>query len=138
MSFWKTWLVFGGYTILAWFFSFFLILGLFEFLGRPHTTTSESNCRAPHLLTLKGVGGFFLYVHLYCTKRVDTRRLGFSMSPGKWTRSSKKILEYKIVWVHYYNHDRPQWDLLKLAPAEYYQYLMTGEYPLEKIRNQLW
>ena len=31
-------------------------------------------------------------------------------------------------WVHYYNYDRPQWDLLKLAPAEYYQYLMTGEY----------
>jgi hypothetical protein len=35
-----------------------------------------------------------------------------------------------------YSLDRPQWDLLKLAPAEYYQYLMTGEYPLEKIQNK--
>lgn len=45
---------------------------------------------------------------------------------------------YNVIseWVHYYNNDRPQWDLLKLAPAEYYQYLMTGEYPLEKIQNK--
>ena len=30
----------------------------------------------------------------------------------------------------YYNNDRGQWDLMKLAPREYYQYLLTGVYPL--------
>ena len=33
-------------------------------------------------------------------------------------------------WMDYYNNDRYQWDLLKLSPKEYYQYLQTGIYPL--------
>ena len=33
-------------------------------------------------------------------------------------------------WMDYYNNDRYQWDLLKLSPREYYQYLQTGIYPL--------
>ena len=33
-------------------------------------------------------------------------------------------------WMDYYNNDRGQWDLLKLAPREYYEYLRTGVYPL--------
>ena len=33
-------------------------------------------------------------------------------------------------WMDYYNNDRGQWDLLKLAPREYYEYLQTGIYPL--------
>ena len=33
-------------------------------------------------------------------------------------------------WMDYYNNDRGQWDLKKLTPGEYYQYLQTGEYPL--------
>ena len=33
-------------------------------------------------------------------------------------------------WMDYYNNDRGQWDLLKLTPTEYYQYLQTGIYPL--------
>ena len=33
-------------------------------------------------------------------------------------------------WMDYYNNDRGQWDLLKLAPREYYEYLRTGIYPL--------
>ncbi len=33
-------------------------------------------------------------------------------------------------WIDYYNNDRGQWDLLKLAPSEYYRYLQTGKYPL--------
>lgn len=33
-------------------------------------------------------------------------------------------------WMDYYNRDRYQWDLLKLSPKEYYQYLLTGFYPL--------
>jgi len=32
-------------------------------------------------------------------------------------------------WIDY-NNDRYQWDLLKLSPKEYYQYLQTGTYPL--------
>ena len=35
-------------------------------------------------------------------------------------------------WIDYYNNDRYQWDLVKLAPAEYYSYVMTGEYPLSR------
>ena len=33
-------------------------------------------------------------------------------------------------WMDYYNNDRYQWDLKKLAPAEYHEYLQTGVYPL--------
>ena len=33
-------------------------------------------------------------------------------------------------WMDYYNNDRYQWSLAKLSPREFYEYLMTGEYPL--------
>ena len=33
-------------------------------------------------------------------------------------------------WTDYYNVERYQWDLARLAPREYYKYLVTGEYPL--------
>ena len=33
-------------------------------------------------------------------------------------------------FMDYYNKDRYQWDLLKLSPDEYYEYLTTGVYPL--------
>lgn len=33
-------------------------------------------------------------------------------------------------WMDYYNNDRYQWSLAKLSPSEFYEYLMTGEYPL--------
>ena len=33
-------------------------------------------------------------------------------------------------WIDYYNNDRYQWDLARLAPREYYKYRITGEYPL--------
>ena len=37
----------------------------------------------------------------------------------------------KIVdWIDYYNTDRYQWDLAKLSPGEFYQYTLTGIYPL--------
>lgn len=41
-------------------------------------------------------------------------------------RVSKIIVEY----MNYYNHHRYQWGLAKLAPAEYYEYCITGVYPL--------
>ena len=34
-------------------------------------------------------------------------------------------------WIDYYNKDRHQWELKFLSPAEYYQYLLTGIYPLK-------
>ena len=33
-------------------------------------------------------------------------------------------------WFDYYNHDRYQWQLAKLAPSQFYRYITTGEYPL--------
>ena len=35
-------------------------------------------------------------------------------------------------WMDYYNNDRYQWELEKLSPVEYKQYLDTGYYPLTK------
>ena len=34
-------------------------------------------------------------------------------------------------WIDYYNDDRYQWDLVKLSPKEYYEYITTGIYPLK-------
>lgn len=33
-------------------------------------------------------------------------------------------------WIDYYNYDRYQWDLAKLSPVEYYNYIVSGVYPL--------
>ena len=35
-------------------------------------------------------------------------------------------------WIDYYNKDRYQWQLAKLSPDEYYQYITTGIYPLPR------
>jgi transposase InsO family protein len=40
------------------------------------------------------------------------------------------ILAVITDWTYYYNNERYQWDLAKLAPTEYYKYLKTGIYPL--------
>ena len=39
---------------------------------------------------------------------------------------------YQVVsdWADYYNNERYQWDLARLSPKEYHEYLITGEYPL--------
>lgn len=37
------------------------------------------------------------------------------------------ILDY----IDYYNNERPQWNLAKLTPSEYYKYITTGQYPIE-------
>ena len=34
-------------------------------------------------------------------------------------------------WIDYYNNERYQWDLLKLSPHEYYEYVTTGALPSE-------
>ena len=39
-------------------------------------------------------------------------------------------------YMDYYNTERYQWELAKLSPSEYYQYCITGEYPMEGILKQ--
>lgn len=36
-------------------------------------------------------------------------------------------------WLDYYNNERYQWQLSKLSPNQYYEYLKTGLHPLEKL-----
>ena len=46
----------------------------------------------------------------------------------------KKFNEVKAIiddWIYYYNHERYQWDLAKLSQCEYYEYIITGIYPLK-------
>ena len=42
----------------------------------------------------------------------------------------KKVIDD---WMDYYNNDRYQWKLAKLSPNEYYNYIVTGIYPLNGI-----
>jgi len=42
------------------------------------------------------------------------------------TQISKKVAD----WIDYYNNERYQWSLAKLSPNEYYEYIITGNYPL--------
>ena len=37
------------------------------------------------------------------------------------------VIDYGI---DYYNNERYQWDLARLSPNEYYEYLQSGIYPL--------
>jgi transposase InsO family protein len=37
-------------------------------------------------------------------------------------------------WIDYYNNERYQWDLCKLAPREYYEFITSGKYPLN-VKN---
>lgn len=39
-----------------------------------------------------------------------------------------------IDWIDYYNTERPQWQLNKLTPNQYYMYVTTGEDPLSDLR----
>lgn len=39
-------------------------------------------------------------------------------------------------WIEYYNNERYQWNLAKLAPVEYYKYVKTGEYPLKTVKSK--
>ena len=39
-------------------------------------------------------------------------------------------------WIDYYNNERYQWQLARLSPNEYYEYIMTGIYPLKGIINE--
>lgn len=50
-----------------------------------------------------------------------------------------KYREVKAIiddWMDYYNSERYQWQLAKLSPDEYYEYITTGIYPLKGIVNE--
>ena len=51
---------------------------------------------------------------------------------GCWTFEQA----YSIVddYMNYYNKEKYQWELAKLSPDEFYEFYVTGEYPL-KIKN---
>ena len=44
----------------------------------------------------------------------------------------EEVKEIINTYIDYYNNDRPQWELAKLTPKEYYEYFLTGNYPLKK------
>lgn len=46
--------------------------------------------------------------------------------------SYEEVEEIVTDWMDYYNNDRYQWDLRKLSPAEFYQYRLSGVYPLQE------
>ncbi|MCI8545579.1 MAG: IS3 family transposase [Bacilli bacterium] len=52
----------------------------------------------------------------------------------------KTFEDVKIIindWMDYYNHERYQWGLAKLSPVEFYNYVITGEYPLKSGKNKI-
>ena len=51
----------------------------------------------------------------------------------KRCRSFEDVVAVIDDYMDYYNNERYQWELAKLAPAEYYRYCVTGEYPLAGI-----
>ena len=38
-------------------------------------------------------------------------------------------------WINYYNNERYQWQLAKLSPNEYYEFITTGIYPIKKQKS---
>lgn len=50
----------------------------------------------------------------------------------KWSTFSE-VQEDIDNWIDYYNTERYQWNLEKLSPDEFYNYTMTGIYPLSDI-----
>lgn len=50
------------------------------------------------------------------------------LSKCKTFEEVKKIIND---WMDYYNNERYQWNLAKLSPNEYYEYIKTGIYPLK-------
>lgn len=57
-----------------------------------------------------------------------------------WCETYDEVLHVISDWTDYYNNDRYQWDLAKLSPVQYYQYMLTGIYPLSipKPKGGVW
>lgn len=48
-------------------------------------------------------------------------------------KEAETVVNVKVIiddYMDYYNNDRYQWQLAKLSPNEYYEYITTGNYPL--------
>ena len=44
-------------------------------------------------------------------------------------------VQYRLAdWMDYYNTERYQWGLLRLAPVQYYRYVTTGYYPIPQYQ----
>ncbi len=52
------------------------------------------------------------------------------LSECKAYEEVKKIIDD---WMEYYNNERYQWELAKLSPNQYYEYITTQIYPLTGI-----
>ena len=52
------------------------------------------------------------------------------LSGCKTFRDVKKVIDD---YMNYYNNERYQWQLAKLSPNEYYEFVTTGVYPLEGV-----
>jgi hypothetical protein len=84
-----------------------------------------------------------------CTVYVAKRKLLGQCAAGELLRTYDDEIAYEIAkcsayenvktlvddWMDYYNKDRYQWDLLKLSPKEYYEYIQTGRYPLTEYER---
>lgn len=55
----------------------------------------------------------------------------------KECESYETVKEVIDDWMDYYNNDRYQWRLAKLSPNEYYNYVVTGVYPLKGIISSI-
>lgn len=53
-----------------------------------------------------------------------------NLSGCKIFRDVKKVIDD---YMDYYNHERYQWQLAKLSPNQYYEYITTGVHPLKGI-----
>lgn len=56
---------------------------------------------------------------------------------GEKIKSCSSFDEVKKViddWMVYYNTERYQWQLAKLSPDEFYEYITTGKYPLKGVK----
>lgn len=49
-----------------------------------------------------------------------------------YCESFKDVKELIDDWIDYYNNERYQWQLAKLSPNEFYEYITTGVYPTKK------
>ena len=47
-----------------------------------------------------------------------------------WCATFDDVHQVITNWTDYYNNERYHWNLAKLAPTQYYQFLVTGVYPL--------
>ena len=52
-----------------------------------------------------------------------------------YCESFKDVKELIDDWIDFYNNERYQWQLAKLSPNEFYEYITTGVYPTKKKKS---